>query len=789
MNAEKTITVLPKSECCGCGSCYNICPQKAISMNYDREGFLYPEIEEEKCISCGKCRKACPSVSGWYDNDPVPDCYAALGSDEVRKSSSSGGMFTLFAQYVLNRGGAVCGAAYDENFKVKHMVIHSARDLEKLKKSKYVQSDTGTVYSEIEGILKEGRPVLFCGCPCQVAGLKTFLKEKGTENCGQLLYTLDLLCHGAPSPVLFEKYLKEKYGSKPIAYVGFRDKDYYGWIAGMSVQYTDGSWEHCSRSRDVYLKAFNFLMSTRPHCGQCKFSRVPRQGDITMGDFWGIDRYDKRFSDGKGTSIISINNSRGQELLDAVKDQLKDYGQIPSDYIYKTGQPFDHCFQSSPARARFLDMAAYHSIDKAYEYAIKRKYDVAIMGVWCGCNYGSIMTYYALCRLVESFGLSVLMVDKPKLGKDDPELKENHSRRFARENYKAISRSYPVGELKALNAQADTFIIGSDQVWNYGISRNFGRSYFFDFVDEDKKKISYASSFGHDGFFASGSEKETTAHLLRRFDAISVREAKGVSICRDTFHVKAVQVLDPVFMVDPAIYDELAARSSADEQEEYVVSYILDPTPEKREALQYVAKQYKCKLVNMLDGIPWKFRENKEKMNLPNTVENLQVEDWLYYLKHSRFIITDSCHGASFAIIFKRPFICIANKHRGLSRFESLLSLFHLTDRYVTDPSEIMKPGNRNLLSDIDYDAVYEIMEKERFRSREWLKNALFAPKTIHNWREYPIIDEEMKISYENKIRELQEELRRERKNSRSLSVRAVGKMKKVLKKVLRQQQ
>lgn len=781
MKKEKTIAALPKIECCGCGACYNICPEEAISMKYDREGFLYPEIDEERCISCGKCRKACPSISGQYDHNPDPDCYVSMASDEVRKDSSSGGMFTLFAEYVLAHGGAVCGAAYNQDFKVEHIIVNNKHDLEKLKKSKYVQSDTGRVYSETKEILKEGKPVLFCGCPCQVAGLRTFLGQE-YEN----LYTIDLMCHGAPSPGLFAKYLKDNHGYKKIKYIGFRDKDFYGWSTEMTVKYEDGTVYHNTRSLDPYYKAFLPLLSTRPHCGECKFSVVPRQGDITLADFWGVDKYDPKYNDKKGTSIMIINSPKGQDILERVRGKMLVCDQMPSDYIYKTGQPFDHCFKSHPARNRFMDLVQYQPIEKAYEYAVKRKFDVAIMGVWSGCNYGSIMTYYALCRLVESFGLSVLMIDKPKLSNNDPELKENHSRRFARENYKEISQSYPLRELKRLNAHVDTFLIGSDQVWNYGISRNFGRSYFFDFVDDDKKKIAYAASFGHDGFFASRQEKQTTANLLKRFDAISVRESKGVSICRDTFQVKATQVLDPVFAADPAIFDEIAARSSADEKEEYVVSYILDPTPEKREALQYVAEKYNCKLINMLDGLPWKFQENKEKLDLPNTVENLQVEDWLYYFKHSRFVITDSCHGASFAIIFKRPFICIANKHRGLSRFESLLSLFDLKNRYVTDAKEIVKPGNEKLLSDIDYDAVYRIMDRERIRCRAWLKNALFAPKVIHNWRAYPVVDQETEASYRRKISELQAELDRAQGGIQPLVKKAVRKAGRVVKNIIR---
>ena len=328
------------------------------------------------------------------------------------------------------------------------------------------------------------------------------------------------------------------------------------------------------------------------------------------------------------------------------------------------------------------------------------KYDVGIVGVWSGCNYGSIATYYALNQVISSMGKSVLMIDKPITAKDDVERTMTHSRRFANEHYQ-ISKQYSLSEMDSLNDLCDAFIIGSDQVWNYGISKNFGRRFYLDFANADKRKIAYAASFGHGIDFAPPEKRAEIAELMARFDGISVREADGVKICGEDYGIKAVQVLDPVFLANPNIYDALTEKSDKKETEKYLVTYILDPTPEKRAAILHVAEKLgNLKVINMLDGLPWKFEDNKERMNLPNCVENLQVEDWLNYIRNAEFVITDSCHGASFALIFKKNFIAITNKARGFSRFKSLSTLFRFQNRLVTDPSRILT--DESLLEPLD---------------------------------------------------------------------------------------
>lgn len=373
-----------------------------------------------------------------------------------------------------------------------------------------------------------------------------------------------------------------------------------------------------------------------------------------------------------------------------------------------------------------------------------RKYDVGILGVWSGCNYGSIMTYYALNTVVKSLGYSVLMIDK-MVQSADIEHANTHSRRFAEEHYD-ISPKLKMEEFYKLNDYCDTFLLGSDQLWNYGISKNFGKLFYLSFADGSKKKLTYATSFGHSIDFAPEEERKIISGYMKRFDAISLREDDGVRLCKDVYGVDAVQVLDPVFLVDPdTVYKPLAEKSSHRETEPFIAAYILDPTPEKKQALLHISRKLGgIKIINLLDGFFWKFEKNKELMDMDNCIENLQVEDWLYYLSNAQFVVTDSCHGTCFAMIFKKNFISITNKNRGYSRFRSLANTFNFTDRLVTDANRILTDDS--LFEPIDYNSIDKIMSREAEISLEWLKNALAAKKVIKEFDENIEVDESKPI-------------------------------------------
>ena len=323
-------------------------------------------------------------------------------------------------------------------------------------------------------------------------------------------------------------------------------------------------------------------------------------------------------------------------------------------------------------------------------------------------------------------GYSVLMIDKPDLGNPkDHEMKRTHSRRFAKEHYE-ISPSYPLEELKTLNEECNTFIIGSDQVWNYGISVNFGKSNYLDFADDDKRKIAYAASFGHGTDFAPTRERKKITKLMRRFDAISIREEEGVKLARNVYGVKAEHVVDSVFLTDKKIYQDLAKKSKIKRSKPYIVTYILDPTEGKKEALLHVSKKLGLPLVNILDGMSNKWEENQEKLGL-KAARGVRIEEWLYLIENSEFVITDSFHGAAFAAMFEKTFIPIVNRMRGYSRFKSLVDTLGIPDRLINDPKEII--DNPICLEPMDMDFINAVLESHKMYSREWLKNALEAPR------------------------------------------------------------
>lgn len=358
-----------------------------------------------------------------------------------------------------------------------------------------------------------------------------------------------------------------------------------------------------------------------------------------------------------------------------------------------------------------------------------KKKDVAIFGLWWSWNYGSIMTYYALYRAIKGMGYSVTMIDRPGFKPDAP-IYHSHGRRFAKEHYEAITPVFGFREMRELNAYADTFVMGSDQVWNYGISRPYHGGLFFNFVDDDKRRLSYAASFGHPGFFAPEEEIAVTKGYLEKFDGISVREEDAVGVVNHTFGLQATRVLDPVFIIDKKIYEELAEQSEAKRaplvKGDYITAYILDGSPEKKAAAEYLSEKLGLPLVVLLDGTMPQFEENKEKAGMSPVAENLQVEDWLYYIRNCRYLFTDSCHGASFAILNEKPFVCVENQDRGASRFESLGSVFGLRDRFVTDPLAVMQRAD--LLESPDYQRVNGILEKEKERSLNWLSETLKKP-------------------------------------------------------------
>lgn len=308
------------TECAGCRTCEKICPKQAIEMIENQEGFLIPRIDKNKCVNCGICVQKCPQLSKNINNSINQKAYAAKIKDkETLMESSSGGIFSAISKYCIENNGKVYGAAFDNDFKVVHIGVNSQDELSRLRGSKYVQSDTLNTFNEVKQDLIKNIKVVYSGTPCQIAGLKSFL-GKDYEN----LLTIDLVCHGVPSPKIFKKYkdfLEKKFRSE-ITFFSFRDKEERGWGENLKICFKNGKRMKLFGFLDPYYKTFLEGNLSRECCYNCKYANSSRVGDITLADFWGIyDEYPD-FYDKKGVSAVVVNTGKGTKIWNNIKENL-----------------------------------------------------------------------------------------------------------------------------------------------------------------------------------------------------------------------------------------------------------------------------------------------------------------------------------------------------------------------------------------------------------------------------------------------------------------------------------
>ena len=550
------IAKVKPQDCCGCGACYNKCPVGAISMQENEEGFLTPVIDEAKCTNCGLCLKACPSLNTEFKNNPQPECYAAMADDEIRMKSSSGGIFTLLAEYILDKGGYVCGAAFDDNWDVHHIIVDNKEDLAKLRGSKYVQSNTEDCYKQIKKLLDDDKYVLFSGCPCQVAALYSFLGKEYEK-----LYTMDLVCHGAPSPKIWQQYLNE-YDRTEIKNIDFRDKSVFGWSTTMNIYMKNNCDIHLPPKKDSYYRAFLNNYSLRISCGNCHYAKIPRVGDITLGDFWGIEKSFPNLNDKKGTSLILVNNEKGKFIFNQLTFRL--LTSIPIKYaINSPNYPLSKSSPFNKKRKEFFNLASKHTVTDSINYVTGEKYDVAVLNYARYTNYGGILTAYAVQRTISKLGYVTKTIDFVCDSIYNIRKKNNFTYKGKiliadgfKKYFDLTEECHNYQDLKNLNHKADTFIVGSDQVWRHGGEHlwqwnvlpfiRYRGVYFLSFADNCKKLISCSASFGVDEFEGNEIITTLTKHFLKRFDYISVREESGVDICKNVFDVNATHTIEPV---------------------------------------------------------------------------------------------------------------------------------------------------------------------------------------------------------------------------------------------------
>ena len=312
------INIINKEKCSGCTACVAVCPKNCIEMVADKEGFLYPKVKKNNCTNCGLCEKICPILNKKEIKEENSLAYAVINKDEeIRAKSSSGGIFTELAKIVIEQGGVVFGAGFNEKLEVEHFFVENTEDLYKFRGSKYVQSKIGDTYKQAKKLLKEGRLVYFSGTPCQIGGLLAFLR-KPYEN----LITQDVICHGVPSPKVWKSYIKSKGGHGKVKVVSFKNKVESWTRPEILIVYKNKESYKEKSANNPYIQAFLKNLNLRPSCHNCSFKTKKRESDITLADYWGVENIHPNMDDDKGTSLVIIHSKKGGDFFNKIKDKV-----------------------------------------------------------------------------------------------------------------------------------------------------------------------------------------------------------------------------------------------------------------------------------------------------------------------------------------------------------------------------------------------------------------------------------------------------------------------------------
>lgn len=707
--------------CTGCGACFNVCQEDAIVMIFDEDGYLKPNINES-CINCGICAERCPTLHPVYNNSSTPRSYALWMPEDIRSKSTSGGAFSLFALDVLKKNGVVFGAAWTDDFYLKIVEIDNSKNLERLRHSKYVQSDASESYEKVKELLEKGTLVLYSACPCQVAGLNSYLNKEYSN-----LITIDILCGNVPSIKMFHKYLLEFADISDIDNIVFRDGSLGSDPHNHRITYKDGKSELKSKwTGDPYQKAYHSpnLMANEI-CRYCLFAKIPRQGDITIGDFWGIDKIDSSWDDKKGTSVVLVNSTKGELLLKDLTKGAERLQEIPIEKTLSTPNRFSNDGHYGPREQRnFFTRRLKNSgslFSDTVSKALHETYDVGIVTA-LSHNYGGNLTYYALFEYLKELDKTILMIDRRKDCLAPPHSNPFHTfEKIPYGKWEICNDIKNKKELREMNDRCDIFLLGSDQMLHPNFIVKFGEHTCLNWVYSYKPKISYAASYGKDTFEGNDEFKLVVGEMLKRFDRFSVREKSAVELSKREFGVDAVQVLDPVFLLDSKKYIEFSNNGKIKFPERYIGAYILDPNEHKSKLLEEISNIEDLSISLIKDT----YADSKRYSNYNLTpLENVKVEDWINNVYNCEIFITDSFHGACFAIILKKPFIILDNPLRGSTRISSLIEMFGLQSVLVEgseyDFNKLLKASKT-----LDYVKIHKKLDSEIKRSKKWLNEAL----------------------------------------------------------------
>ncbi len=687
---------IDKSTCYGCFNCESKCPHNAISIKYNTEGFYEPSVDYTKCKHCNLCKKYCPINSNKIDNmfntNFQQRFYIGYCKNRTTlNNSSSGGIFFLIAKSIIDTNGYVCGAGFRDGI-LQHFLVNTIEDISVLQGSKYLQSKIGTTFIEIEKLLKQDKLVLFSGTPCQVASLKLFL-NKSYSN----LITIDLICHGTPSPQLFYNYVDEIFQKKTfIENCTFRDKS-AGWHKPKLVLSTNNGLYSNFMSEDLFCKAFWGNIILNATCSNCMFAQTARIGDITLGDAWNAQYLFRDFENKMGTSLILLNSHKGYNIFKKLKSHII-AKQITKKEAICGNDALERPFMSHVNRTSFFSKYELHdtSLKTLLQESLDISKNVAILNFsFENSNFGAILTAFALNKFINQNGYNAYNIDyTPVWYKEEP---NTYFKTFKDRYIPHTSKCHDFKDLQSLNNQFSTFVVGSDQVFRPKFASDKDGIYYLNFVKNSKNKISCAASFGVNFWEGDKITKQKIRYYLSKFNFISVREDSGKSIIKDIINRDVTHLLDPVFFLD--IQDYLSFINNKKPNDD-CVAYILHERTRTK-----ILEQYSF---------------------IKNIRYNLSINEWLENIYNSQLIITDSFHCICFCLLFNKKFVVIVNKQCPSERIESLFRMFKLPNKILYDDMKLSwELINNNI---INPNNIQQYIEELRNKHKNIFINAVKNP-------------------------------------------------------------
>lgn len=356
------------SQCSGCGLCAKVCKQGAITMVWQADGFYYPSIDSAKCTNCGACKTVCPFQDAGFTGFKTIQAYAVKHCDPVRQKSSSGGFFTALSDYVLQNSGVVYGAVWDDDYSVTHIRADNVADRDRMRGSKYMQSNIAKVFTPIKADVSAGIPVLFTGTPCQCAAIVRMFGKEQPDN----LLIMDVVCHGVLPQSFFKSYLaqiKERHPEKTVEAVNLRDKRY--GLEAVGITFTDGSVYHSKQ--DYFYKVYAMHALQRPSCFACTCAAEGRFSDFTVGDFWGIQHSHAELQDALGVSLALVNTPRAEKIMSSLAEKLQCVAVQPEEYL-----PYQPNLRKPTQRGGNAEKFVHYYTKHGYQKTMHRFFDVTL---------------------------------------------------------------------------------------------------------------------------------------------------------------------------------------------------------------------------------------------------------------------------------------------------------------------------------------------------------------------------------------------------------------------------